>query len=112
MSEALIQTPAADAISTTAWSDGIQINELEKFDTLSVETLHHTYEITVMNPETAEVLITGGDYFHEPTSACVLGASLHSSIKMRGIYVGFKIELWVDGKCIITSRVRSIRRHC
>ena len=57
----------------------------------------------------AEVMIRGGDFFPESTSALVDGASLRSSfLKLHGIYVGFHIEILVGGKRIATSRVRRI----
>ena len=107
----LVPAPAAlDAWSTKTWADGIQINELKQLDTLSIETMHHTYEMTIINPDTAEVLVRGGEFFPEATLAQVRGASLRSSfIKLHGIYIGFNLELSVSSKPLITSRVRSIR---
>jgi hypothetical protein len=99
-----------DAWSAETWTDGIQINELKELDKFSVETMHHMYEITVIDPHTGEVMIRGGECFPVATSAHVSGASLHFSfIKLRGIYVGLHIELSVNGRRIVTSRVRSIR---
>ena len=94
------------------WRDGVQIDNLEELQTLSVETRHHTYEMTVIDPKTAEVLVRGGELFPEHRPARVSGASLGSSfLKLRGIYVGFKLELMVDGRRIITSKVRRINLH-
>jgi hypothetical protein len=35
------------------WTDGVQISELKELDTLCVETRHHEYEITIIDPSTA-----------------------------------------------------------
>jgi hypothetical protein len=94
------------------WTDGVQIAELKGWDTLVIETAHHTYEITIINPATAEVLIRGGELFSEQTPAIILGAFLRTSpLKVRGIYLGFAVEMLAKGKRIITSRVRRIARN-
>jgi hypothetical protein len=95
--------------SNKEWTDGVQINALRELDVLSVETKHHTYEITIFDPNTAEVMIRGGDIFPEASTAQVLGASIGGSfLKLHGIYLGFKIELRVGRRHIVTSPVRSI----
>jgi len=98
-----------------AWSqrecaDGVQIDELKEFDTIVVTTAHHTYQLTIIDPGIAEVMIQGGTFFPKCTVARVVGASItgSSSLKIRGIYVGLKIELQIGKTRIITSRVREI----
>ena len=110
----MFPAPAAlDTWSAETWTDGIQIDQLRQLDKLSIETMHNTYELTVIDPKTAEILIRGGKYFPEARSAYVSGASLRSSfIKLHGIYVGYNIELSVDGTPVVTSRVRHIARQC
>ena len=98
-----------DTWSDDLWTDGIQIPELEPLDTLTVETSNHTYELTVINPRTAEVLVRGGKLFPERRMAWVSGASLGGSIlKLHGIYVGFALELLADGQRITTTPVRKV----
>jgi hypothetical protein len=110
--EANAPIPAPATLSTWSaekWQNGIQVNELNELDTLSVETMNHTYEVTVINPPTAEVLIRGGEFFPHRRLAHISGASLGGSfLKVHGIYVGFKLELIVAGRRIITSPVRAI----
>jgi len=91
-------------------TDGVRIDELKELDTLVVKTAHHTYEITIVSPSIAEVLIRGGTFFAKRTLARVVGASMggSSSLKIRGIYVGLKIELQIGKTRIVTSRVRQI----
>ena len=98
-----------DTWSDDSWTNGIQINELEPLDTLTVETSNHTYELTVINPRTGEVLVRGGKLFPERRMAWVSGASLGGSIlKLHGIYVGFALELLADGQRITTTPVRKV----
>jgi hypothetical protein len=104
-------TADLDAWSREIWTNGIQINELRELDHFSVQTMHHVYEITVIDPKTAEILIRGGDFFPKPRLAHVSGASFGGScIKLQGIYVGFQLEVVFEGKRVATSRVRSIHR--
>lgn len=104
------ESSEAEAWSKREWTDGVRIDELKELDTLVVQTAHHTYELTVVNPSIAEVLIRGGTFFEKRTLARVVGASMGgaSSLKVRGIYVGFKIELQIGTSRVVTSRVRKI----
>ena len=82
---------------------------MKESDTLVVETLHHTYEITVLEPSKAEVLVSGGDLFPVPRPASVSCASVLSSfLKLDGIYVGLRMKIRMDGSHVVTSRVRRI----
>ena|SRR5215510_2371957 len=90
-------------------TDGIQVNELAEHDMLSITTVNNTYEIAVIHPETAQVMVRGGHYFPSDKLAFVSGSSLNSSIKVHGIYAGYAMELSVDGRRIKTSVVRNIR---
>jgi hypothetical protein len=110
-SDALIPAPAMlEAWADDNWSNGVQIDELTRFETLSVETMHHTYELTVVDAGTAKVLIRGGEFF-PARKAYLSGASVGggSFLKVYGIYVGFKMELHVGRRRIITSPVRRIQ---
>ena len=102
--------PVSENCAKREWTDGVRIDELKELDTLVVKTAHHTYEITIVNPSIAEVLIRGGTLFAKRTLARVVGASMggSSSLKIRGIYVGLKIELQIGKTRIVTSRVRQI----
>jgi hypothetical protein len=53
--------------------------------------------------------VRGGKFFPEFTDAHVAGSSLGGSfLKLRGIYVGFCLELHRGTHTIVTSPVRSI----
>ena len=90
-------------------TDGIQVNELAQNDVLSITTANNTYHVTVIDPETAQVRVRGGNYFPSDTLAYVSGSSSDSSIKPYGIYVGYAIEFSVNARRVRTSPVRDIR---
>ncbi len=104
--------PASALLDTWAaeeWTNGVQVDQFEELETLCVQTMNSIYEITIIHPATAEVLVRGGQFFPERTEAQVSGASFGGSfLKLRGIYVGFKLELLSGGRRIITSPVRRI----
>lgn len=98
-----------DTWSSHDWTDGVQIETLSDLDELVVQTENSIYEITVISPHSAEVLVRGGQFFPDFTPARLAGASLGGSfLKMKGIYVGFKMEIHADFKVIITSYVKTI----
>ena len=68
-----------------------------------------TYEITVISGRTGDILVRGGRFFPEFTAARLAGSSLGGSfLKLRGVYLGFNLEIHFDQRLIITSRVRQI----
>lgn len=107
-----IQVPViADlsAWSDLAWSDGVQLEQLDPLETLVVRTRNSTYEIVVVNPHSAEVLVRGGRFFPVYTPVVLSGASLGGSfLKLHGIYGGFSMELHTGEETIITSAVKRV----
>ena len=98
-----------DTWSAHAWSDGIMVDRLSALDRLIIRTRHSLYEIVIMAPETAEVLVRGGAYFPVFTRAKVAGSSLGGSfLKVHGIYVGFRMELSDGARMIVTSPVEEV----
>lgn len=98
-----------DTWSNHDWTDGIQVDTMNDLDTLTVRTENSIYEITVIAPRTGDILVRGGRFFPEFTPAHLAGSSLGGSfLKLRGIYVGFSMEIHFDHRSIITSRVRTI----
>ena len=104
--------PASALLSTwTAhdWRDGLNLGELSALDRIIAHTHYSTYEIVVVSPMSGEVLVRGGQFFPEFTPARLAGASLGSSLlKMRSLYVGFRVEFAQDARVIITSPVRTL----
>jgi hypothetical protein len=93
------------------WRNGIQIPALEPLDRLLVRTCNHVYEVIVLDPCAAEVMVRGGHYFPEFTRARVTGSSLGGGfLKLHGIYTGFRLELHSEAQAIVTSPVRTISR--
>ena len=112
MTTASIPTVAdLETWSKHAWTDGLQIDALQDLETVCVRTRNSTYEITVLSGRTAEVLVRGGQFFPEYTSARVAGSSLGGSfLKLHGIYLVFSMELQHNGQTIVTTAVQSISR--
>ena len=98
-----------DAWSQDAWNNGIQIDSMEDMQRVAVQTTNSLYEIVIISGHEGDVLVRGGKFFPELTPANLAGATMGGSFcKMRGIYVGFRMEFTANGKRIITSAVETI----
>jgi hypothetical protein len=98
-----------DTWSSHSWKEGLQLETMQDMDSLTIHTENSTYEITVISGRTGDILIRGGRFFPEFTPARLAGSSLGGSfLKLRGIYIGFNLEVHFDQRMIITSRVRKI----
>ena len=98
-----------DTWSSHDWTEGVQLETMQDMETLTVRTENSIYEITVICGRAGEILVRGGRFFPEFTAARLAGSSLGGSfLKLRGIYVGFSLEIHFDKRLIITSRVRKI----
>ena len=100
-----------DTWASLDWTQGTQIESLEDFTEIRVQTQNNLYEITVIDATAREVLVRGGQFFPERTPARIAGASLGGSfIKVGGIYAGFKMELVdiEDRRTIVTSMVQTV----
>ena len=87
----------------------MQLEAIPDMETLHVRTENSTYEITVICGRTGEILIRGGRFFPEFTAARLAGCSLGGSfLKLRGIYLDFRLEVHLDQRLIITSRILEI----
>jgi hypothetical protein len=106
-----LQAPAAslDSWAGHAWTGGVLLPDLAPFDQLIVRTRNSTYEIVVLEPHTASVMIRGGAFFPNFTPARVAGSSLGGGfLKLRGVYAGFQMEVVTEDQPIITTRVRTV----
>jgi hypothetical protein len=98
-----------DQWSEDPWTNGVQIDDREDMETLAIQTWNSLYEITIIEGRRGEVLVRGGQFFPELTPARLTGATLGGSFcKMRGIYVGFRMEINANGQRFITTPVESI----
>jgi hypothetical protein len=95
--------------SSHDWTSGIQLESLGDLQPLTIHTENSTYEITTICARSGEIMIRGGRFFPEFTPARLAGSSLGGSfLKVRGIYLGFHLEIHFQRRSIVTSRVRSI----
>ena len=95
-----------------AWSHGLQIESVDDFTEIHVETRNSIYEITVIDRFSKSILVRGGRFFPERTPAHLAGSSFGGGggfLKLGGIYVGFSVEIVTSDDTIITTHVRSIR---
>ena len=98
-----------DTWSKDPWDNGVQIDKMEDMEKLSIRTRNSLYEITIIEGRSGEILVRGGTFFPELTPARLAGATLGGCFcKMRGIYVGFRMEINANGKRIITTPVQTI----
>ena len=94
------------------WSDGLQLESLDDFTQVHVQTRNSVYEITAIDGFQRQIVVRGGKFFPEKTSAHLVGSSLGGGfLKLGGIYVGFNLEIVYSEDTIITTRVRSIRLY-
>ena len=98
-----------DAWTAHDWSRGVSVDRLLVHERFTVRTLNSVYEFIVTNPRDGQVLVRGGQFFPEFTAAQVAGCSLGGSfLKVRGVHVGFRIEILSGGQTIITSPVNEV----
>ena len=104
--------PAAAILDTwakDAWNNGIQIDRMEDMQKIAVQTANSLYEIIIIGGHQGDILVRGGKFFPELTPAHLAGATMGGSFcKMRGMYVGFCMELSANRQRIITSPVETI----
>ena len=114
--ERSVELPAAVPVSallsswsTHDWRGGVHVGDLSTLERLIVTTANSTYEIILVSPVNADVLVRGGAFFPVFTPARLAGSSLGGSfLKMRSVHVGFRLELGTEQGFIITSPVRAV----
>jgi hypothetical protein len=95
--------------STRDWGAGVQVACLNPLDVLHVRTKNTLYEITILDPASAEVLVRGGRFFPEYRRAILAGSSLGGAfLKLHGVYVNFCMELNTGVLRIVTTAVESV----
>jgi hypothetical protein len=91
------------------WTGGIDFSQLAGLEQFTARTKNSTYEMTVLSPETGEVLVRGGRFFPEHTQVILAGCSMGgSALKVRAIHPGFLLEFLHQGRRIVTTRVREV----
>jgi len=98
-----------DKWSEAPWTNGVQVDRMEDMETLVIQTRNSRYEIVVIDGQSGEILVRGGQFFAELTPARLAGATLGGSFcKICGIYAGFRMEINANGKRTVTTPVESI----
>jgi hypothetical protein len=109
-----VPVPASGVLSAWSahdWRGGVHVDDLIALECIIVKTENSTYEIVVLSPDTAHILVRGGAFFPVFTQARLAGSSLGGSfLKLRSVHVGFRLELSTERGFIITSPVRSVSR--
>jgi hypothetical protein len=105
--------PASKILDTWldhAWTDGLQVESVEDFTEIHVETRNSIYEITVIDGFSRSVVVRGGRFFTERTPAHLAGSSMGGGfLKIGGIYMGFSLEIVTSDDTLITTHIKSIR---
>ena len=79
-------------------------------DTICVRTRNSNYRIFLLEPTKGQALVEGGRHFVEPVEVTVSGSTLGGSVlKIGWIGMGLRIEIYSNGKRILTSPVQSFR---
>jgi hypothetical protein len=87
--------------------DGIDVHRLEPMTRLLVRTCNSEYRL-IVSPD-GGVLVQGGRFFEQPTTAVLEGASLNGGLlKIGWIAIGMRMELRNDARRVVTSPVRQI----
>jgi hypothetical protein len=108
-SPAPVLAATLDTWTAHDWSHGVLVPHLAPHDQLIVRTRNSTYEIIVMVPHTASVMVRGGTFFPIFTPARVAGSSLGGGfLKLHGVYTGFQMELVTGDLPVVTTRVRTV----
>ena len=85
---------------------GVDLCQLPPFTTLVVRTRNSSYQIVVIE---GSICVRGGAFFPEPTSGYLDGAGNGAGPRRAAwIAVGMSMEVRADGRCVVTSRARSI----
>ncbi|PYR49218.1 MAG: hypothetical protein DMF89_13215 [Acidobacteria bacterium] len=88
-------------------SQGLRLPSLQPLTRLMVTTRNTTYHIVARGG--TKVLVKGGRFFPQYTDARLAGSGHGGSLlKLDWIAIGLRMELWSDGRAIVTSPVRAI----
>ena len=95
--------------SALSSSGDVLIGSLNAFDTIVVRTHNSSYRILLLDPKNGRALVDGGEYLAEPSEALLKGsATLGSEFKVGTISVGYRLEMWIDERVVITSPIKSV----
>lgn len=96
-----------DGFVQSASGAGVSLRDMEPLTTLLVATCNTQYRIIISRQ--SAILVQGGRFFPEVTSAHLDGSSAGGSfLKVAWIGVGMRMEISAGGQRIVTSPVRTI----
>ena len=94
-------------VNDLADAPGIYLREVEPLTTIVVRTHNSCYRILIEHDTTA--IIRGGAFFPEPTPARIDGSGFGGTLlKVGWIGIGLRMEIFTNGRRIITSPVRDV----
>jgi hypothetical protein len=86
---------------------GIHLRNIEPLTTIVVRTQNSRYWILITDGTAA--IVRGGAFFPEPTAARIDGSSFGGTLlKVGWIGIGLRMEIFTNGRRIITSPVRDV----
>jgi hypothetical protein len=86
---------------------GLYLRDVEPLTTLIVRTRNSRYRIIVRHDTSA--IVQGGQFFPDATPGRIDGSGFGGSfLKVAWIGIGLRMEIFADGRRIITSPVRDI----
>jgi len=89
--------------------DSIQLDSCPQFQWILMRTRRSVYDLIVLSGKAGEVMIRGGSFFPEFQLATIVGSTLGgSAVKLGSICAGCHLELHVDGKSFVTSRIETV----
>jgi hypothetical protein len=87
----------------------LDLSTLAPGTTITVATRNSTYQLVLRNAESQAVTVTGGRWGDEPVEGHVAGSSINGVfLSERRIEVGLSLDLEVEGRRVVTSRVQSL----
>jgi hypothetical protein len=91
--------------------EDIRVASCSELEWILVRTHNTDYEIIVLSAATGEVMVRGGTFFTHFRPATVAGSILGDiSVALGAICLGSHLELRIDGKSFVTSRVEAVLR--
>ena len=110
--EAIVRAKPLTELTMSKPADTIDLESCSELEWLVVRTRNSVYDVIVLSGHDSEVMIRGGRFFPEFRRAILTGSIVgRSAVKLRSICVGLHLELHVDGKSFVTSRVQAVSRH-
>jgi hypothetical protein len=101
-----------DHLAARPPSGTIRLESCSALDWITVRTLQSAYDVIVLAGGAGDVMIRGGRLFPQFRRARIVGSTFGgSAAKLRSICVGLHLELCVDGKSFVTSRIEAASRR-